>query len=108
MKRILNTMLLLLVAAVVVGLLTMWLVPTPTKVDVAAVSREAMTVTVDGEGKTRVRDRYVVAAPVAGRLRRIALRRGDAVKSGQLIAADRSFAVESARSATTRRGNWSR
>ena len=86
MKRILSTILLILVAAVVLGLLTMWLVPTPTKVDVAAVSREAMTVTVDGEGKTRVRDRYVVAAPVAGRLRRIALRRGDAVKSGQLIA----------------------
>lgn len=86
MKRILNTILLLLVAAVVVGLLMMWLRPTPTKVDVAAVSREAMTVTVDGEGKTRVRDRYMVAAPVAGRLRRILLRRGDAVKSGQLIA----------------------
>jgi len=86
MKRILNIILLFLVAAVVVGLLTMWLRPTPTKVDVAAVSREAMTVTVDGEGKTRVRDRYMVAAPVAGRLRRIALRRGDAVKSGQLIA----------------------
>lgn len=86
MKRILNTILLLLVAAVVVGLLTMWLRPTPTKVDVTGVSREAMTVTVDGEGKTRVRDRYVVAAPVAGRLRRIALRRGDTVKSGQLIA----------------------
>ena len=86
MKRILSTILLLLVAAVVLGLLTMWLVPTPTRVDVAAVSREAMIVTVDGEGKTRVRDRYVVAAPVSGRLRRIALRRGDAVKSGQLIA----------------------
>ena len=86
MKRILNTILLLLVAAVVVGLLTMWLRPAPTKVDVTGVSREAMTVTVDGEGKTRVRDRYVVAAPVAGRLRRIALRRGDTVKSGQLIA----------------------
>src|SRR6185436_10684034 len=86
MKRILNTILLLLVAAGVVGVLTMWLRPTPTKVDVTAVSREAMTVTVDGEGKTRVRDRYVVAAAVAGRLRRIGLRRGDTVKSGQLIA----------------------
>jgi HlyD family secretion protein len=86
MKRILNTILLLLVAVVVVGLLTMWLRPTPTRVDVAGVSRAAMTVTVDGEGKTRVRDRYVVAAPVAGRLRRILLRRGDEVKSGQLIA----------------------
>jgi HlyD family secretion protein len=61
MKRILNIILLFLVAAVVVGLLTMWLRPTPTRVDVGAVSRDAMTVTVDGEGKTRVRDRYVVA-----------------------------------------------
>ena len=86
MRRILNTILLLLVAAVVVGLLTTWLRPAPTNVDVAAVSRGAMTVTVDGEGRTRVRDRYVVAAPVAGRLRRILLRRGDAVKTGQLIA----------------------
>ena len=86
MKRILNIILLFVVAALVVGLLTMWLRPTPTRVDVAGVSRDAMTVTVDGEGKTRVRDRYVVAAPVAGRLRRILLRRGDAVKSGQPIA----------------------
>jgi HlyD family secretion protein len=86
MKRILNTILLLLVAAIVVEVLTMWLRPTPTKVDLTAVSREAMTVTVDGEGRTRVRDRYLVAAPVTGRLRRIALRRGDTVKSGQLIA----------------------
>src|SRR5688500_17698797 len=86
MNRILNIILLFVVAAVVVGLLTMWLRPTPTRVDVAGVSREAMTVTVDGEGKTRVRDRYVIAAPVTGRLRRIDLRRGDTVKSGQLIA----------------------
>jgi HlyD family secretion protein len=41
---------------------------------------------VDGEGKTRVRDRYVVAAPVAGRIQRITLRRGDAVEKGQVVA----------------------
>jgi HlyD family secretion protein len=45
-----------------------------------------MRVTVDGEGKTRVRDRYVVATPVAGRLRRIILRRGDTVVQHQVIA----------------------
>lgn len=45
-----------------------------------------MQVTVDGEGKTRVRDRYVVATPVAGHLRRITLRRGDVVSRGQLVA----------------------
>lgn len=86
MKRILNTIVLLVVIAVVVGLLAMWLRPTPLTVDVASASRGPMRVTVDGEGKTRVRDRYVVAAPVAGRLRRVMLRRGDNVVQRQLIA----------------------
>lgn len=86
MKRIINTILLLIVIAVVVGLLFVWLRPTPLKVEAAKASRGPMRVTVDGEGKTRVRDRYVVAAPVAGRLRRITLRRGDNVVQRQLIA----------------------
>lgn len=86
MKRILNALVLVIVAAVVVALLTIWLRPTPVRVDVAKATRGPMRVTVDGEGKTRVRDRYVVAAPVAGRLRRISLRRGDVVESGQVIA----------------------
>lgn len=86
MKRILNAIILIIVAAGVIALITIWLRPKPTKVDVAKAIRGPMRVTVDGEGKTRVRDRYVVAAPVAGRLRRITLRRGDAVETGQVIA----------------------
>lgn len=86
MKRVLNTVLLLVVIAVVVGLLFIWLRPAPVRVELARASRGPLRVTVDGEGKTRVRDRYVVAAPVAGRLRRISLRRGDIVVQRQLIA----------------------
>jgi HlyD family secretion protein len=86
MKRILNTIILLIVIAVIVALVAMWLRPTPVRVDVARASRGPMRVTVDGEGKTRVHDRYVVAAPVAGRLRRIVLRRGDNVVQRQFIA----------------------
>src|SRR5678815_67989 len=86
MKRILNTIVLLLLASGVVALLTLWLHPAPAKVSIAQVSRGPLRVTVDGEGKTRVRDRYVVAAPVAGRLKRISLRRGDEVTHGQEIA----------------------
>lgn len=86
MKRIVNTIVLLLLAGGVVTLLTVWLRPTPTKVDIAKASRGPLRVTVDGEGKTRVRDRYVVAAPVAGRLQRISLRRGDEVGHAQVIA----------------------
>jgi HlyD family secretion protein len=45
-----------------------------------------MTVTVDEEGRTRVRERFVVAAPVAGRLERIVLHEGDAVAVGAVMA----------------------
>ena len=86
MKRILNILVLIIIAGAVIGLLTIWLRPTPTRVDTAKSSRGSMRVTVDGEGKTRVRDRYVIAAPVGGRLRRIDLRRGDGVERGQIIA----------------------
>ena len=86
MKRILNIIILVIVAVAVVALLTMWLRPAPARVDVASSQRGPMTVTVDGQGKTRVRDRYVVATPVGGQLRRITLKRGDVVQRGQVIA----------------------
>nr|WP_225937708.1 efflux RND transporter periplasmic adaptor subunit [Myxococcus sp. RHSTA-1-4] len=37
-------------------------------------------------GKTRVRDRYVISAPVGGRLERVTLHPGDAVSAGQVVA----------------------
>lgn len=43
--------------------------------------------TADDEGETRVRDRYLVSAPVAGRLLRIELEPGDPVKRGAVVAA---------------------
>ena len=60
--------------------------PAPVRVDVAAVVRGAMQVTVDEEGYTRVRDRFVIAAPIDGRLARITLDAGDAVKRGAVVA----------------------
>lgn len=55
-------------------------------VETATVTRGPLRVTLDGEGRTRVRERYVVAAPVAGRLERITLREGDAVRRGEILA----------------------
>jgi HlyD family secretion protein len=43
-------------------------------------------VTVEEEGKTRVMERYLVSAPMAGYARRIPLKAGDAVAAGQLLA----------------------
>ena len=55
-------------------------------VDIATVTRAPLTVSVEEEGKTRVRERYQVAAPVAGYVRRIDLKAGDAVAAGQVLA----------------------
>jgi len=60
--------------------------PSPVRVEVARVRCGPMRVTVDAEGKTRSRDRFVVAAPVSGRLERINLRRGDTVRRDEVIA----------------------
>ena len=86
MKRLFNIFVWLIVVGIAGALLVLWLRPQPARVDTANAVRGPLQVTVDGEGRTRVRDRYVVASPVPGRLRRIALRRGDSVLQDQLIA----------------------
>ena len=77
----------LLLSAVVIGALAavaLW--PRTISVDLAQVSRGPLVVTVDEEGRTRVRERFVVAAPVTGRLLRIELDPGDRVERGTIIA----------------------
>lgn len=55
-------------------------------VEVGEVTRGPLRVSIDEEGETRVRERFVVAAPAAGRLLRIALEAGDAVAAGDVVA----------------------
>lgn len=69
------------VLAVVYGFM-----PKPVPVDIVPVNRAAMRVTVDEEGKTRVKDRFVVSASVSGYLRRVELEVGDSIAKGQIIA----------------------
>ena len=78
-----------LIAAVLVvlAIVAMALWPTSIEVVVATVSRGEMQVTIDEDGETRVRDRFVVSAPVAGRLQRIELEPGDPVVRGRTIVA---------------------
>jgi len=60
--------------------------PTPQPVDTVPVSRGPLRVTIDEEGRTRVRDRYVVVAPAAGRVARITLEEGAPVARGAVVA----------------------
>lgn len=69
--------------AVVVLLIVMALRPTSVEVDLAAVARGGLLVTLDEEGETRVRDRYVISAPVSGQVLRIEIEPGDPVVAGE-------------------------
>ena len=63
------------------------LIPDPLPADFAAVERGRLRVTIDEEGETRVRDRFVVSAPLAGRVLRIELEPGDPVTAGDTVLA---------------------
>ncbi|NDP37432.1 MAG: HlyD family efflux transporter periplasmic adaptor subunit [Rhodoferax sp.] len=60
--------------------------PQAVEVDVGSASRAALRVVLEQEGRTRVLDRYVVTAPVAGYARRIRLDVGQSVERGALLA----------------------
>lgn len=70
----------------VLGIIVYGLRPQPIAVDVASVTRGELQVTIDAEGKTRVQNRFTIAAPVAGELRRIDLKEGDPVSAGAIVA----------------------
>jgi HlyD family secretion protein len=72
----------LLVALIVAGL---W--PRALPVETATAERGPLLVTVDEEGQTRVRNRYVVASPAGGHLRRIELKAGAVVEAGVTVLA---------------------
>jgi len=75
-----------LVLALVVALI--WLFrPATVAVDLVVVDRGPLTVSVSDEGETRVRDMYVVSAPVPGLMRRIDLDVGDAVTADETVVA---------------------
>ncbi|HVE32517.1 MAG TPA: efflux RND transporter periplasmic adaptor subunit [Gemmatimonadaceae bacterium] len=69
--------------------------PKPMVVDSVAVTRGPLESTVDADGRTRVRERYVVAAPVAGRVERIALTEGTVVHAGEVILMLRPLPLDS-------------
>jgi HlyD family secretion protein len=72
-----------LVVAVILAA-ALW--PETVEVDVARAARRPLQVTIDEEGETRIRERFVVSAPVAGRVQRIDLEPGDAVRRGDTVA----------------------
>lgn len=77
----------LMTVAALAGLLAWAFAPRPLDVEVATATLGPFERTVSEDGKTRLRERYTVAAPLTGRLARIRLDEGDRVEAGAVVAA---------------------
>jgi len=60
--------------------------PRPVAVDVAVTSRGPLSTIIEESGVTRVKDRFVVSAPVTGSLSRLSFEPGDQVREGDALA----------------------
>jgi len=69
-----------------VAFLVWLLTPAPVAVEIGTVTRGPLAETVDELAKTRIRDHYVLSAPLTGELERITLREGDEIAAGATVA----------------------
>lgn len=73
-------------AAALVATLAWAFAPRPVAVEAAVVERGRFEQSIEEDGRTRLRDRYTISAPVTARLARITLREGDKVQAGDTVA----------------------
>jgi len=74
-------------AVLLLGLIVAGLWPKPLPVELAPAVVGTLRATVDEEGRTRIKQRYLVSAPVTGQLRRIPFKAGAKVVAGQTVVA---------------------
>jgi HlyD family secretion protein len=77
-----------LLGLILLGSLIWAFVPKPIPVDLLTLQPGELTVTVDEEGETRVRDVFVLSAPISGRALRIQAEVGDEVKANETLVAE--------------------
>ncbi len=76
----------IIVGAGVLALLVWAFLPEAISVETAAVARRDLSVEIEAEGEAQIREVFTVSAPIAGKLQRIALHPGDAVRAGDVVA----------------------
>ncbi len=87
MTKALRWLVVTLIGLGVVAAIVYALAPRPLPVEVATAMVGSLEATVDEEGRTRIRERYVVSSPLIGRLRRIELDPGDPVAANETVLA---------------------
>lgn len=86
MKPLTKKVLMFAIPAALIVAFALGMRPNPVPVDLAPVTRGPLRVTLDEEGETRIRDRFVVSAPFTGRILRIDLDPGEPVRKGDVLA----------------------
>ncbi|GIW97169.1 MAG: secretion protein HlyD [Pirellulaceae bacterium] len=87
MKKLVRIIVWSLLAAALLAVGYVLLRPQPQLVDMVELTRGPLEVTVDEDGVTRIRDRYIVSTPLAGMLERVRLEVGDEVVADQTVVA---------------------
>jgi HlyD family secretion protein len=72
---------------VLLALIIIGFMPRPIPVETTRVTQGRLRATVNEEGKTRIKQRYVISAPVTGHLRRIPFKAGAEVEAGKTVLA---------------------
>jgi HlyD family secretion protein len=80
-KLFIISIIVIIILAIIYGFL-----PKPPQVDLVSVTRGPLQITIEEEGRTRLKERFTVSAPTAGYLRRINAKVGDPVQKGQIVA----------------------
>ena len=75
----------IIIIAIVVLATAYGFYPKAVDVDLVLVTRGPLQVTIEEEGRTRLKDRFVITAPTAGYLERVKVKVGDAVRKGQVV-----------------------
>lgn len=84
--RWIKRILLGLILAAIVAVIVWAMLPQPVPIEIATIDRGPLSVTVDEDGRARVEDRHIIAAPLAGALARVELRAGDGVDADAVVA----------------------
>ena len=86
-RKLIRRVLLVTGGLVIIAVIAVAFRPQPVLVDTVKVVRGPLQVTVDEDGRTRIRERYIVSAPLNGRLQRITLDPGDRVTKDESLVA---------------------
>lgn len=102
LRRTFKRILLLIVTTGIIALAALAFRPKPVTVETARAAMGPLQVSVDEDAETRAHDRFTVAAPVAGRLSRIAFHEGDQVGPDTVIASISPLPLDARELAETR------